>query len=131
LAATPITLAPPTGVPGINPHLNAVPAFTADEMARYASTTPPQGTLTWSGPPTVVQTAFLPSETVSALLGGLDVGRLKGTLIGYVELKGSFLFAAPVPAHPTPYSFAFEVFDVHTGNLLLYGGLTTSTAPPD
>jgi hypothetical protein len=61
---------------------------------------------------------------------GLPVGRAGETLLGYVELHGSFAFSNLLGGAPFTYQAASEVFDAQTGNLLMYGGLQAPTPTP-
>jgi hypothetical protein len=137
-----------TGMPAIQPHLSAIPAFTTDDMATYVKANP-----LGSGA-TITRNEFLPSKTVSAFLGGASTTRPDGTLLGFVEESGSFTFPGPsgdssqgqrfaawtfasmAREHAVRYAsarssqtypFAFRVFDDQTGNLIMYGGLLQKT----
>jgi hypothetical protein len=119
------------GIPAINPTGAGVPAFTADDMSKYALNNPLPGLVGQGGSPSVSRDEFLTSE-VLALLLNTPTNQPDGTLLGYVELKGDFSFPGADPDHPLRFPYAYEVFDAKTGNLLLWGGLNqpTSTTPP-
>lgn len=126
---------PVAGSAAITPHLHAVPAYTTDDMVTYVKSHPLPGNLASGSAPTILQAAFLPGATVTQLLG-TPIGRSDATLVGYVELQGSFAFVGAVPATSPVYPYAFALFDAQSGNLLMFGGLerpiptATPTATP-
>jgi hypothetical protein len=68
---------------------------------------------------------FISGDEASMLLGGETVDRPDDYLICYVELRGPFLLSGmslPPGVKPPIVQTAFEVFDAHTGNLLVFGG---------
>jgi hypothetical protein len=69
----------------------------------------------------VIKVEFLMSQQLSQLLGGENTGLPDNTLVCYVELQGTFTFHTPSGSTVT-YSKGVEVFDAHTGNLLIAGG---------
>jgi len=156
-APSPITQLPTgsaqaaSGAPAITPHLNGVPAFTADDMAAYVKNHGLQ-TNFGGGSPTIVQNAFVSSDTLGQMLnlpGGL-VGlrsslpnlshRLSAAasqaqsvpakpadakLVGLVVLQGHFVWPGATSSSTPPTSpYAYEIFDAKSGNLIMYGGLT-------
>jgi hypothetical protein len=94
-------------------------------MAQYVTGHPLPGT---NGTPTINRDVFLPSRDVVARIGAY-IGRAATTLVGYVELQGSFAFPNLQGGAPFTYSAAYEVFDAQTGNLLIYGGLGPAPTP--
>ena len=44
-------------------------------------------------------------------------------LVGFVTLAGSLIFAGPPGTEPVEFSRGYAVFDVTTGNLLMFGTL--------
>jgi hypothetical protein len=139
LAPTPFgtqrTPMPVVGSPAITPHPTTTsssarsgtstfdsPTFSASDASAYITTHPMWRNLAVWAPPTVVQVAFYSSKQVSTLLGGESTGMPDNTLLCYVELRGTFTFAGPNGTTAT-FSTGFEVFDAHTGNFLMAGGL--------
>ena len=65
--------------------------------------------------------------TLTALLRGLpeawttSTGLPDDALVCYVELRGALTFAA-APGVTLTFQRGYEVFDAHTGNLLMWGG---------
>lgn len=122
------------GSPAIKPHLTTnsspssasstaeKPTFLASDASAYVTTHPMWRNLAAWATPTVVKVAFLTSKQVSALLGGESTGMPDNALLCFVELRGSFSFAGPTGVTVT-YSTGFEVFDAHSGNFLMSGGL--------
>jgi hypothetical protein len=94
-------------------------------MAQYVTGHPLPGS---TGTPTITRNVFLPSRDVAARTGAAT-GRAAATLVGCVELQGSFAFPNLLGGAPFTYSAAFEVFDAQTGNLLVYGGLRPTPTP--
>jgi hypothetical protein len=96
------------------------PSFTAADAAQFATTHRMWHNLS-NTPAHVIQVQFLTSQQLSQLLGGESTGLPDNTLVCYVELQGTFTFQTPSGATVT-YSKGVEVFDAHTGNLLIAGG---------
>jgi hypothetical protein len=72
--------------------------------------------------PVPVSAVFLTADQVTALLGGEYVGVPGDTLLCFVQVKGQF--EAPGPSGSTvKFTSGYEVFDAHTGNLLMAGAL--------
>lgn len=116
----------PPGVPAISPRSLAVsasmPTFTASDADQYVNSTTVFRAVT-SRQPTIVVTRFMTVVQLDKLLGAIDLGLPETAPVCYVELHGSFTFAGPKGSTKT-YSRAIEVFDGHTGNFLMSGGLT-------
>jgi hypothetical protein len=112
------------GAPGIKPHLGGVPAFTTDDMAAFLKSHPLPQNFGGGDQPTIVTTVFLAGGDLRALLG-TAAGRPDAVPVGYVLLKGRFVFLGAGPTSPPPsFPYAYALFDARTGNLLMYGGLT-------
>ncbi len=113
------------GLPAITPRNTAVgastPTFTTDDVVQYVHAHPmPDASL--SGPkPVITRIAFLTSREVSTRLKGESTGVPDDTLLCYVELSGTFTFSGSSGVTVT-YHTGVEVFDAHTGNLLITGG---------
>ena len=73
---------------------------------------------------------FLTSKEVSQRLQGVTTGLGDNERVGFVTLKGSFVFTGP-PKRGKPATFgrAYAVFDATTGNLLMAGTLERSDQP--
>jgi hypothetical protein len=121
---------PVTGSPAIQPRWPATtgttPGFTVDDVAQYTKLHGFAGGPTASGDqPAITKVMFIGAGEANMLLGGEDVARPDDYLVCYVELSGPFLLSGmsvpPGVKIPTVQT-AFEVFDAHTGNLLVFGG---------
>lgn len=76
-----------------------------------------------SGQIVIEKIAFVTSREVSLTLKGERTGLPDDSLVCYVELQGAFTFPAPPGRAPGVVHKVYEVFDAHTGNLLMLGGL--------
>jgi hypothetical protein len=115
-----------TGVPAITPRTQSTPAFTVEDVRAYYQTNPFHGGPTVSGtPPTIVSIKFITSQQARTLMGDESVSRPDGALVCYVELLGPFfptcVSVPPGQALPATVDGGVEVFDVQTGNLLVWG----------
>jgi hypothetical protein len=101
------------------------PGFTADDVAQYTRLRGFAGGPTVSGDqPAITKVIFIGAGEASKLLGGATVGRPDDYLVCYVELRGPFLLSGiPLPPGMKPpiVETAHEIFDAHTGNLLVFG----------
>lgn len=145
-AAFPSTLVPvnrqvgspqqPVGIPAIRPNTNtastdssaasldaSTPTFTTADVRAYIRTHSMPHTIAASSNPAVLQILFITSQAASGLLDGESTGLPDNTLVCYVELSGSYTFAGPNGANVT-FQKGYELFDAHTGNLLMVGGLS-------
>jgi len=114
----------PVGVPAIVPRLGAVhtgPAFTREDAVQYVTSHPMWRNLAPWTPPTIEKVEFLTSRQVSSLLSGESTGLPDNALLCYVQLRGTFTFSGSTTM--VTYHTGFEVFDAHTGNFLMAGGL--------
>jgi len=117
----------PLGSPAIRPtrpieQLTAnAAAFTIEDVKQYVSTHRPAMSTGAQGY-TITRAEFLPSRQVNMLLNGARTGVEDDRLLSYVELRGTFSFTGP-RGITVSYPRAVEIFDAHTGNLLVAGGL--------
>jgi hypothetical protein len=112
------------GIPAIHPRTTtadaATPAFTRSDVEQFINNNPmPRILGPWK--PVIVKVMFSTSLQVSTMLGE-NTGVPDATLLCYVELQGTISFASP-DGTPVTYQRGYEVFDAHTGNLLIVGGL--------
>jgi hypothetical protein len=109
---------PQPGTPAIQPHLQGIPSFTADDVRQYLQV---NGIPTADGPFTIVKTVFISNQEMCQRTRGQSTGLEPDALVCFVELQGTFsrLSHGMVPLPPSPY--AYEGFDAQTGNLLLFG----------
>jgi hypothetical protein len=124
------------GIPAIPIHANATtantPAFTVADVQQYVNRTGfLGGSLLPGAHLTILKIQFMTSKQASVLLQGESTGLPDDALVCYVQLHGPSalngvgLSVPPIPGKtkgavltsPT----ADEVFDAHTGNLLVYG----------
>jgi hypothetical protein len=121
------------GVPGIKPTMpGQIPAFSADDMASYVMQ---HGlpNVSMNGTPTVTQKIFIPNSEVEQLTG-YTTGFGADSMIGYVELQGSFAFPTPPDVPAIQLTVAYMLFNTVNGDIVGWGGLkqpsTIPTATP-
>ena len=72
---------------------------------------------------TVDTLEFLTNKDVTARLNGASPGLADNDKIGFVTLKGLFVFTGPPSGKPARFTRAYAAFDAATGNLLMIGTL--------
>jgi hypothetical protein len=119
---------PISGSSAIRPRFSGIdamtPAFTEQDVLEYARQHPRGfGKVGMQqGPPVVERVQFL---TLGALrsqatgLENLNVG--DDVLVCYVQYSGDFVVSAPAGLQPRYYKSAIQIFNAHTGNLLMTG----------
>lgn len=117
------------GVPGVQPTMpGQIPAFSTDDMANFVKR---HGlpNVDMNGAPTVTQKVFIPNSEVEQLTG-YTTGLHPDSVVGYVELQGSFAFPTPpnVPAIQLPV--AYIMFNVVNGDIIGWGGLKQPSTMP-
>lgn len=114
------------GTSAIQPHIDAIPAFTEQDVCDYVSRGVSLGRITAIGQPTITQIVF---TTIHELDRAHGEQYLEGNYpadmpICYVELSGDFQFFGPpgsgAPQRGNPGT-AFLLFDARTGNHLVTG----------
>jgi hypothetical protein len=119
-------LRPARGKPAISPKTAPSPwqaakvNLTAQEVSAYASTHSLPYNQAAGASASVVSVELMPSRAAASLLDE-PTGLPDTELVYYVVLRGTFSFAAE-HGSDLAYSRGFEVFDAHTGNLLVWGG---------
>ncbi len=117
------------GIPAILPRTGAFssnqPSFTRDDVTYYANMHLLPQTQLSSGTLTVANVSFMLSQQASSMFQGEPIGVADDTLVCVVELHGNvvFLHNAPGATKPLAFTRVYEVFDAHSGNLLMWGGL--------
>ncbi len=117
------------GAPAIQPHASqnapAGPAFTQADVIAYLDK---YGFLPLAPGAhlQILTIQFVPAKQASQLMDGESVGRPDDYLVCYVKVQGPFLLTGiPVPPEakkvPTTARYGDEVFDAHTGNLIVWG----------
>ncbi len=116
-----------TGSPAIQPTLKGTapqtPAFTAMDVIGYQQTHNPNAVGNYTSATTigVVKIEFLTERALRTRIPGARAID-PDTLLCYVQYSGDFLLNSPSSgALPTHYQRAAEVFDAHSGNLLMEG----------
>ena len=119
------------GMPAISPTLSQdnpnAPSFTKADVQAYitAHPAPPRMTLAEGYTVKILTTDFISSKEASQRMQGEYVGLPDTVLVCYVTLQGPFLLShvsSPFGAKPfAPSETVTEVFDAHTGNLLVSG----------
>lgn len=120
-----MTLSTNPGVPAIIPKNNGTPAFTAADVNLYYLNHSFSAGPTVSGaPPTVESVKFMTSGEARTLMKGEYIGIPDSAMVCYVVLRGPFypmnVSVPPGQAPPAILDTGIEVFDAHTGNLLLW-----------
>lgn len=127
---SPIPASYATGLPAIRPHSvsrsPSTPGFTVDDVKAYIPTAsqpklvPVQGARL-----TIEKVLFISSKEATQLMRGESPGLPDNALVCFVLLKGPFYVqvdyapGAPASTAQTASEIA-EVFDAHTGNLLVW-----------
>jgi len=105
------------GVAAIQPHLHAIPSFTADDVRQNLKANGMPG---WSQF-TIVKILFITGQEVCERTRGESTGLDDNAPVCFVELRGEFWpISYPYGVHPQPSPYAYEVFDAQTGNLLVF-----------
>ncbi len=115
------------GVPGAT-HPGGGPVTVDDVrafIAKYGFAGSDHGTTTNGTMPVILQATVMTAKQASALMKGAWPGRADTTQVIYVELQGPFLIDWPVPSGVkiTPVQKGHELFDVTTGDLIMFGGI--------
>jgi hypothetical protein len=111
---------PALGVPALQPHLQGIPSFTADDVRAFLQVGGFPGA---DGPFKILKILFITSGEVCERLRGEGTGLEADALVCFVEVQGTFYpFSYPPGVHPKPSPYGYEVFDAQTGNLLVFGG---------
>jgi hypothetical protein len=117
--------APALGAPAITPRNDCAPSFTVQDVLDYENAHPfatmrtePVGKLT------ITKIWFITSAEASGQMHGESIGIPDDALVCYVEFYGTFRSYAPIPgSKPAERTgTAAQVFEAHTGNLLVAGG---------
>jgi hypothetical protein len=76
------------------------------------------------GTPKITKIWFITSAEASRRMAGESIGIPNDALVCYVEFYGTFRSYAPIPgSKPMEHTgTGAQVFDAHTGNLLVEGG---------
>jgi hypothetical protein len=116
--------APPLGAPAITPHNDCTPSFTAQDVLDYENTHPFTTMRAEPvGKPTITKIWFITSAEASGQMAGESTGLSDDALVCYVEFYGTFHTGSAPGGEPTERTgTAVQVFDAHTGNLLVAGG---------
>jgi hypothetical protein len=117
--------APPLDAPAIAPRNNCSPSFTVQDVLDYENTHPFETMRTEPvGKLTITKIWFITSAEASGQMQGESTGIPDDALVCYVEFYGTFRSYAPMPgSKPREHTgTGSQVFDAHTGNLLVAGG---------
>ena len=106
----------PSGPAAIQPHLQTIPAFTANDVRHYLKTNGFPGAV---GTFTILKILFITSREACQRTNGESIGVASDALVCFVEVQGTFYpllwIGGPVPSSP----YAAEIFDARTGDLLV------------
>jgi hypothetical protein len=116
--------APPLGAPAIVPRNDCTPSFTAQDVLGYENTHPFAAMRVEAvGKPKITKIWFITSAEASGQMHGESIGIPDDALVCHVELYGTFRTGSAPGGQPTERpGAASQVFDAHTGNLLVAGG---------
>jgi hypothetical protein len=112
------------GIPAIAPRNDCTPSFTVQDVLDYESAHPFATRRTEAvGKLTITKIWFITSAEAGQQMSGESVGIPDGALVCYVEFYGTFRTGSSPGGEPTERTgTATQVFDAHTGNLLVAGG---------
>jgi len=124
----------PPGVQAITPTspgtTGNTPGFTVNDVKAYLAASGAPATAP-GGHYTVEKIVFISAKEASTLMRGESTGRPDNALVCYVLLKGPFTIDISLPPPPQGKTWGKpvypkeseieEVFDAHTGNLLVWG----------
>ncbi len=115
----------PLGAPSIAPRNQCTPSFTVQDVLDYEHAHP-FGNMRMAsiGHPKVTKVLFITSAQASQRLGGESIGLADDALVCFVELDGAYRFSPPLGAGDVREHTGtmHEIFDAHTGNLIISGG---------
>jgi len=112
------------GVPAITPRNDCTPSFTVQDVLDYESAHP-FATMRSEpvGKPTITKIWFITSAEASGQMAGESIGLSDDAVVCYVEFHGTFRSYGPPGSKPVEHTgTGVQVFDAHTGNLLVEGG---------
>ena len=118
----------PQGSPALVVKAAAEP-FSKQDVADYFKTHNLPRNATSTSDFTVDTLEFLTNKEVTARLNGASPGLAENDKIGFVTLKGLFIFTGPQSASAARFSRAYAAFDAATGNLLMIGTLERADQP--
>jgi hypothetical protein len=112
------------GIPAISPRNNCTPSFTARDVLDYENAHPFAAMRVEAvGKPAITKIWFLTSAEASQQMHGESIGIPDDALVCYVEFYRIFRKGSGPGGEPTErMGTAQQVFDAHTGNLLVAGG---------
>jgi hypothetical protein len=111
------------GLPAIAPRNDCTPSFTAQDVLDYEDAHPfaTKGAEP-VGKPKIIKVWFITSAEASGQMHGESTGLSDDALVCYVEFYGTFRTGFAPGVKPTERTgAATQVFDAHTGNLLVSG----------
>ncbi len=117
------------GIAGIPPRSKGPIAYTTADVTQYIDANGFAGGPVVSGSHLVIEKIlFITSKQASELTRGESVGRPDNAIVCYVQLRGPFIpgeLDVPIGvSNPNATVLrVYEIFDAHTGNMLVWGGL--------
>lgn len=117
----------PVGGPAIQPSLNdtdpSMPAFTEADVRSYHNRLPMRGfgeRGSSVSPAGIVSIKFLTQRELKTLMPDGVWGTTDDVLLCYVQYTGTFILSSPFGPSKTVHQ-AMEIFNAHTGNMLVSG----------
>jgi hypothetical protein len=120
---------PPQGTPALRVKAGAAAPFTLHDVEQYFANKNLPKNKSSTADFRVDTLEFLTNEEVTKRLDGASPGLGNTDKIGFVTLKGEFIFTGPSPSPPTRFTRAYAAFDARTGNLLMFGTLGQEQRP--
>lgn len=110
------------GLPAITPRNNCTPSFTVQDVVDYERAHPfSNHRMTPVGAPKLTKVLFITSAEASKRMGNVWIGLPDDALVCFVELSGTYRFSPPMGPASEHTGTMHQVFDAHTGNLLVSG----------
>lgn len=108
------------GLPAITPRNDCTPSFTVQDVTTFERAHPAgNNRMTPIGTPKLTKVLFITSAEASKRLGNTSIGLPDDALVCVVELYGPYRVYPPMGPVSEHTGTMYEVFDAHTGNLLL------------
>ncbi len=113
----------PQGMAALTVKAGEAQPFSREDVADYFKTHNLPKNLSSMSEFQVDALEFLTNKAVSDRLRGASPGLGDEERVGFVTLRGVFVFTGPPPGKPVRFTRAYAVFDATTGNLLMAGTL--------
>lgn len=119
----------PVGLPALTVRSGPEP-FTRQDVVDYFKTHNLPKNATTTTDFAVESLEFITSKEVTARLDGVTTGLADADRVGFVTLRGTFVFTGPKTSSGR-FGRAYAVFDAGSGNLLMIGSLSSEVRKPN